>query len=142
MVSNSPESILALDFGSARIGVAVASLVARLPRPLYTINNDANFLDNLNRVIADENVVQLVVGYPRGLDGQSTQQTELAQAFADDLRTKISLPIDLQDEALTSAAAKEELIHAGKDFVRSDIDSLAATYILSDWFGQHDKIVR
>jgi putative Holliday junction resolvase len=58
-------SILALDVGERRIGVAIASLEARLARPLTTLLHDDGLLAGLEKIIAEENVQLLVVGYPR-----------------------------------------------------------------------------
>ncbi len=135
MVPNN--SVLALDVGSARIGVAVASLSARLPRPLTTLSNDENVFDRLEAIIKDEDVAVLVVGLPRGLQGQSTGQTEDTTAFAEQLKGRFSLPVHLQDEALTSQQATAELEARGKDYKREDIDALAAVYILGDWLGEN-----
>lgn len=132
-------SVLALDVGGKRIGVAVASMAARLPRPLVTIENDENFIDTLKEIIGKEGVDSLVIGLPRGLQGQSTAQTEAVSRFEQELRHKLSLPIYLQDEAVTSKQAEAELEGRGKPYQRGDIDALAATYILEDWLAEHKE---
>ena len=135
-----PRSVLALDVGSKRIGVAIASLIARLPRPLITLNaTDAQLLSTLEDIIADENVGRLVVGLPRGMEGQQTSQTESTLRFSERLKTRFDMPIDMQDEALTSKHAEEELQSRDKPYKPGDIDALAATYILEDWFSEHTK---
>lgn len=129
-----PSSILALDVGSKRIGVAIASLVARLPRPLTTLDaTDSKLFQKLEDIINEEAAVELVVGFPRGLDGQYTAQTASIEAFVEQLQEKIVLPIHLQDEALTSQKARNELESLGRAYTKEDIDALAATYILEDW---------
>lgn len=128
------KAVLALDVGSSRIGVAVASLEARLPRPLTTLSRaDDNLFDELASLIASENAVSLVVGLPRGLDGQTTEQTLATEEFVQELKQQVSLPVDMQDEAVTSRQAEAELEARGKPYRREDIDALAATYILQDW---------
>jgi RNase H-fold protein (predicted Holliday junction resolvase) len=62
-------SVLSLDVGAKRIGVAVANLNARIARPLTTLVNDDSFDASLASIIAQESVGVLVVGYPRGLQG-------------------------------------------------------------------------
>lgn len=132
-------SVLALDVGGKRVGVAVASLVARLPRPLTVLERGDTFLDDLRDVANTEEAEALVVGLPRGLDGQNTGQTSETEAFVDSLRQNFDLPIYFQDEALTSKQAEEELQARGKPYARGDIDALAATYILQDWLtSQHE----
>lgn len=130
-------SVLALDVGAARIGVAVATLEARLPRPLTTLPNDDSVFDRLEAIIKDETIGILVVGLPRGLQGQTTGQTEDTTAFVEQLNSHFSLPVHLQDEALTSKQATAELEARGKDYKREDIDALAAVYILGDWLTEN-----
>jgi putative Holliday junction resolvase len=128
-----PESVLALDVGEKRIGVAVATLVARLPRPLVTLNRDEDFISQLRSIVESESVSRLVVGLPRGLSGQHTSQTAAVESFTNELRQLIDLPIKFQDEAVTSKQAEAELEARHKPYVKGDIDSLAATYILEDF---------
>ena len=129
-------TILALDVGSKRIGLARASAVARLANPLTTISNDDTVWSVLADICRQEGVTQLVVGLPRGLDGQTTAQTEYAQDFAHMLADKVNLPLKLQDEAVTSRQAEAELAARGKQFQKGDIDALAAVYILDDYLNE------
>jgi putative Holliday junction resolvase len=130
-----------LDVGDRRVGVAVASLAARLPRPLTTLlrDDDKNFFQELQTVIKAENVEALVVGFPRGQAGQPTAQTGTIEAFADELRRHCGLPVHFQDESVTSKQAEAELEARGKTYQRGDIDALAATYILEDFLAGHTE---
>jgi putative Holliday junction resolvase len=139
MLQTKPESVLALDYGEKRVGLSLSSLIARLAHPLTTLSNDEELLNNLKKIIEEENVIYLVVGYPRGMEGQITKQTKTTETFAEELKAKFNLPVDLQDESLTSVKAETELMN--KDaYSKEDVDALAATYILSDWLDLHDKI--
>jgi putative Holliday junction resolvase len=129
-------SILALDVGSQRVGLAIASATVRLAHPMGTLQNDASFMEHLNKVVKDEAVGQIVVGLPRGLSGQTTAQTSLVEEFTQNLKTVFDLPIHMQDEAVTSIRAEDELRSRGKMYERGDIDALAATYILEDFLNQ------
>jgi putative Holliday junction resolvase len=126
-------SILALDVGHKRIGVAIADAIARLPRPLTTIEVDENVLKKIADLAAENNANELVVGLPRGMEGQSTEQTKYSEDFVRRLKQKTGLLVHMQDEAVTSAQAEEELRQRGKPYVKGDIDALAATYILEDF---------
>jgi len=128
-----PDYALALDVGSKRIGVAIASLSFRLPRPLCTLANDDQFFERLKGLIKTEAIGVLVVGLPRGLEGQETGQTTYVRDFVDQLKTHIELAVYFQDEALTSTRAEAELKARGKIYQKGDIDALAATYILEDY---------
>lgn len=140
-MATAPKSILALDVGEQRVGIAVASLAARLPRPLVTLKRDNTFFKELKSIMETENVETLAVGLPRGLGGQHTDQTRAVEAFADELRRQCGLPVHLQDEAVTSKQAEAELEARGKPYVRGDIDALAATYILEDFLAEHRELV-
>lgn len=126
-------SVLALDVGTVRIGVSVASLAARIPRPLVTLPNDEKFTEQLQRLIENEKVGMLVVGLPRGLDGQETLQTQLVRDFTAHLQKEIAIACQFQDEALSSTRAKQELESRGKLYQKGDVDALAATFILEDY---------
>lgn len=131
------QTILALDVGATRIGVATANTVARIASPLVTIANDDHTLANLRQLIAQHDVASLVVGLPRNLQGQATAQTQFTEAFVESLKGVIELPIYWQDEAVTSRQAEAELKQRGKPFAKGDIDALAATYILEDFLQDH-----
>ena len=133
------KSVLGLDMGGARVGVAVAGLEARLPRPLTTLKNDDSLFGNLKKVIVEEGAAALVVGLPRGLDGQSTAQTAAAETFADAVKHHFNMPVYLQDEALTSQKAETELAARG-EYKKSDIDALAAAFILEDWLAENKDL--
>ncbi len=138
---HSPSSVLALDVGAKRIGVAVATLTARLPRPLITLNWNEAFYPALESIVEVEGVVALVVGFPRGMQGQHTAQTTAIETFTQGLKEHFPLPIHLQDEALTSRHAEAELRARGKPYDKGDVDALAATYILDDWLANNREAV-
>ncbi len=126
-------SILGLDIGSKRIGIAKAFWPDGLPSPLITLANDGNFLANLQHIIQTENVKILVVGRPRGLDSKDTQQTKYTSSFVQEFNKSLKLPIYWIDEAVTSIQAENELRLSKKAYSVEDIDSLSATYILEDF---------
>jgi putative Holliday junction resolvase len=132
-----PNSVLALDVGSKRVGVAVASMQARLPRPLITLDWNDSFFAALAKIVEEEAAGALIVGFPRGMQGQHTEQTTAVEKFAAVLGEHFTIPVYLQDESLTSVHAEEELQARGQDFDRGDVDSLAATYILEDWLNEN-----
>ncbi len=130
-------NILALDVGERRIGVALANTLAKLPSPLTTIANNQETWQNLRSLIDEHGVTHLVVGLPRNLSGDDTAQTAYCREFAETLKEKFSLDVTLQDEALTSHKAEEELKSRKTGFDKAAVDALAATYILDDYLGEH-----
>lgn len=133
-------TVLALDVGERRIGVAVASTVARLARPLTTLQHTVDIWEQVQKLVKTEHARAICVGLPRNLNGQHTPQTALAEAFARELKTKLHIPVYLQDEAVTSRQAEAELRARGKPYAKGDIDALAATYILEDFLRDHQEI--
>lgn len=136
---NPDASVIALDVGERRIGVAIARLVSRLPQPQGVIMQSKDTLADIGRLVEAEAATALVVGLPRGLDGQETAQTKLAREFGAQLESTISIPLYFQDEALTSKLAQQELKDRGVEYNKEDVDALAATYILRDYLGQHPE---
>ncbi|MEI6755585.1 MAG: Holliday junction resolvase RuvX [bacterium] len=134
-------NIIALDVGSSRIGVAIASVMARMPRPLITLANSDTFFQELHTLIEKEDAQVIVVGMPRGLDGQRTEQTIYTENFIQELKSHLKLPVYTQDEAVTSRKAEEELTKRGKPYTKEDIDSLAATYILDDFLQEKANLL-
>jgi putative Holliday junction resolvase len=137
---NSSDTILALDVGARRIGVASANAVARIAHPLVTLENNQDILTRLQELAQQEQAVMVVIGLPRGMEGQETDQTRTVRAFGDEVGAHIGLPVYWQDEAVTSQKAEAELTSRGKPFAKGDVDALAATYILEDFLNDHPEV--
>lgn len=140
MTVKSDETILALDVGAARIGVAVARQDVRLAQPVGAWDNDDTFVEKLRSFCQSEQVGRVVVGLPRGLDGQETAQTASVRQFVARLASTLDLPLSWQDEAVTSAQAEVELQERNKPYSKGDIDALAATYILEDYLRDNERM--
>jgi putative transcription antitermination factor YqgF len=111
-----------------------------LARPLITLIQDDTFFAALEAILEVEGVRAIVVGFPRGMQGQHTAQTAAIEQFVAELKQHVPLPIHFQDEALTSKHAKAELDARGKPYDKGAIDALAATYILEDFLQEHPNI--
>lgn len=132
-------NIVALDLGSRRVGVAIANGVARLPHAHSTLINDETFWDKLHILLDSEDIKQIVIGLPRGLDGQETPQTKLVRTFAAEIAEKTGLPVNFQDEAVTSVLAEENLSQTTKGYTRDMIDAVAAAIILKDYLDSQEE---
>lgn len=126
-------NILALDVGEKRVGVAMTNTLARLPQPYTTLIRNESFWDKLGELISSETVEEVVIGLPRNLEGNDTEQTAATRRFIAEFEERFEIPVQTQDEALTSRKAEKELNARGKKFDKGDIDALAATYILEDY---------
>lgn len=128
--------ILGLDYGEKRIGVAIAHSIARLPRPLVTLQHTAEVIESIQKLVAEEHAGLVVVGLPRSMDGGVQSQARIVQDFAAELETRISVPIAFADETLTSVEAERILASRKgvKKFEKGDIDALSAALILERYF--------
>lgn len=124
-------SLLSLDVGSKRIGVAVAESGVPIAIPLTTIEVKGDEIEIIADLIKERNVEKVVIGYPRNQSGDPTEQTGVSEAFAERLREYTS--VVFQDESLTSVTAEERLKTSGKPYEKGDIDALAAAIILQDY---------
>jgi putative holliday junction resolvase len=124
--------ILGLDIGDARIGLAIASPIAKLPQPIETIPNDGTAVPTLRAIIEREGITQLVVGVPRNLEGQETAQSEKIRLQTESLAAEIGLEPVFVDESLSSKRADEYQQKQKKNL--HDQDSIAACFILDEYF--------
>ena len=138
-MDRSPKSVIALDVGTKRIGVALANLEARFARPLTTLEHTEDVVSDIFHLCDEYDAALIVIGLPRGLDGQETEQTRSTQAFGAHLEANLAIPVYWIDEAVTSAQAEAELRDRGKPYSKGDIDALAATYILEDFIKEHPE---
>jgi putative holliday junction resolvase len=114
--------VLALDYGSARTGVAVSDPTGTVARPLGTIERvgDPAGFDRLLEVIALEAPERIVVGLPLTLRGEHGAQAQETDRFVDALREATDVPIDSYDERFTSTLADGD-------------DARAAAHLLSSY---------
>jgi putative Holliday junction resolvase len=151
-------TILGLDFGERRIGVAISDAGRSLATGLTTLDCRANpgWMEALGDIIREEDVAAIVVGYPVRTDGKTVAggKTEAVDAFIAKLEAAFGLPVHREDESFTSALAAASLKargggpgrgkrKTGKAFARdrqrakAEIDRVAACYILQDWLDNH-----
>jgi len=99
--------VLALDYGSARTGVAVSDPTGTLARPVTTIQKAAtdDGFAQLLAVIAEESPERVVVGMPLTLRGEHGEQARETAAFVERLRAAIDAPVETYDERFTSVLA-------------------------------------
>ncbi|HEX9594927.1 MAG TPA: Holliday junction resolvase RuvX [Candidatus Saccharimonadales bacterium] len=122
-----PAVYIGLDAGAKRIGVARGTSLAKLASPLGIVPVDGQEVSAIGRIAHEEHAKAIIVGLPRGLDGQETQQTGTVRQFAKTLE-KLNLPIHFQDEAGTSQQAAQENSKPG-----AYLDDKAAAIMLQDY---------
>lgn len=126
-------SLLGLDIGDVRIGVAIADTKAPFPSPLVTLEASPELAKEFAQILSVHKVETVVIGYPRNMSGEATDQTARVEQIAGLLNIPGSIKVVWQDESLTSVKAEEELKKRGKPHDKGAVDSLAATYILDDY---------
>jgi putative Holliday junction resolvase len=152
IANESVPSILAVDYGRARIGLAIAAMEAQLPRPLLTLEriNRNEDMRRLRELAREYSVRQIVVGLPLRLDGTRGEMAEEATRFAARLNKQLGLPVDMIDERLSSWEAERLLeeqsgrvLHDAKGRSasergsgRASVDAVAATVILKEYLEQ------
>lgn len=125
--------LLGLDIGERYIGIAKAYTETRIASPLTTLENNDSFKTELNALLEEFDVSDIVIGLPRGMNGQDTKQTQYVKDFVSGL--DLNIDVHYQDEAATSVKAEELLKASGKPYRKPDIDAMAATLILQDYMG-------
>jgi len=129
------KTLLALDVGEKRIGVAVGDTLVKIAVPFDTIEVDGKEIERIARIVVDEDVDTIIVGYPRNQSGEATAQTAFVEAFASQL-TDMADKVIFQDESLTSVLAEQRLKSYGKPYTKGDVDAQAAALILQDYLEQ------
>jgi putative Holliday junction resolvase len=134
--------VVGVDFGERRIGLAVSDRTGTLASPFRTIDRRGLDLDPVTLIVNaleelahDDPVERIIVGLPRRLDGSDNDQTSRVRQLAIDLAGRTGLPVDLQDERLSSREAEERLAVRQRDWrKRKDrLDAAAAAVLLQDW---------
>jgi putative holliday junction resolvase len=135
-------TILAFDFGTKRIGVAVGEIAIGLAHPLTTITGEKNErrFAAIGALIEEWHPALLVVGLPLHADGTAHGLTSSARRFAKQLEGRFGLAAEFVDERFTTHAATEALSHAGVKARghREVRDQVAAQLILQAYFDQRE----
>jgi putative holliday junction resolvase len=127
--------ILALDFGRARIGVAISDELQLLAHPLETIPANERATSRVVELVRERNVEHVVAGIPKRMNGQIGTAATEALEFVEKLRAVLPCPVVTWDERLTTVAAHRALRDAGKKtrHTRGYIDQVAAQMILQSY---------
>ena len=129
--------ILGLDHGDRRIGIAISDPLKIIAKPLKTIDllKTKNIFYDINEIIDEYFVCKIIVGLPKTLKNEFSEQTIKVMKFVDLLKENIEIEVDVYDERLTSKIAKKSLILQGikTGHNKSDIDMTAAAVFLQNY---------
>lgn len=129
--------ILSIDYGDVRTGVAVCDKLEMLASPVTVIHekNAENLADRIAEIACEKHAELLVLGLPKNMDGTEGFRAENCRLFASVLQQKINLPLDFEDERLTTVSAHNALnLTDTRGKKRKEIvDAVSAVIILEDY---------
>ena len=131
--------VVALDYGSARCGVAVSDPTGVLATPLEAVLKPAGRkgMGQILAMVRELEADRVVVGLPLSLDGGDSDQTREARKFAAVLEKRLEgIPVELYDERFTTRMAQRDGDGAK---ARASEDSRAAAHLLSSWLDRHAR---
>jgi putative holliday junction resolvase len=134
---------LGIDYGHRRIGLALSDASGTLARPWKTVAREGNPTQVASAITTlvtdllreDDGLAGVVVGFPRTLGGEPTDQTATVTALVSTLRSRVAVPVALQDERLSSREAESLLARRIKNWRdrKPLLDAAAAAVILQDF---------
>lgn len=129
--------IMAIDYGDAHTGVAISDATGTLAGFSTTIDayREDRLLEGIGQLIAEHGVTELVLGYPKNMDGTLGPRAEKAAAFGDMLKEATGLPLTLWDERRTTIDAHQILFNNGKNAKKrkKTVDAVAAALMLEGY---------
>jgi putative Holliday junction resolvase len=133
---------LGIDFGRARIGVAISDELRMLAHPLETIRANKLAVDRIAEIVRERKIDKIVVGIPRQMSGALGESANEALKFVEKLRAQVSCPVETWDERLTTVAANRALSAAGKKTreTREIVDQVAAQMILQGYLDREGNV--
>jgi putative holliday junction resolvase len=121
--------VVALDYGSARTGVAVSDPTGTIARPLGVVERAAtdDGLAQVARIVRDEGAERVIVGLPLTLRGEHGAQARETDAFVEALRAALDIPVESYDERFTTGLAAADVDADAPE------DARAAAHLLSTY---------
>jgi len=136
-----PPRILALDWGTKRVGVAVSDPFGEVALPLDVLPGDREdeLVRRLRKICDDKDIARIIVGLPVNMDGTHGPSARAAKGFAERVARWTGLPVETTDERLTSSDADGRLAETGMKWQdrKKRVDQVAASLILAEWLAKH-----
>ena len=126
--------ILGIDYGDVRVGIAISDLLGITAQGLDNLvinGSDKKFYSGIRKLIQEYDIEEVVIGYPRNMDGSKSQKTEKVDELVKGLE-KMNLIVHKWDERLTTVSAYKTMreLNISQKNKNKVADKLAATYIL------------
>jgi putative holliday junction resolvase len=136
-------TIVAIDYGKRRIGIAAADPGGILVYPVATLERTSlkRDMETLKAHLTDLEATKIIVGLPLNMDGSRGAAAQAAETFAANLHDATGLPLELYDERLTTFEAEQRLKEsASRRGRKRHLDAVAATVILESWLRRSNKV--
>lgn len=131
-------TLLAFDFGTKSIGVAIGQQLTGTARPLAALKAQDGTPDwsKIETLLKEWQPDRVVVGLPLNMDGSEQPLTARARKFANRLHGRFGVQVELHDERLSTVEARADLFARGgfRALNKGSVDSLSAVIILESWF--------
>ena len=135
--------VMAVDYGTRRVGVAVSDVEGRFARPVTTLDarDPGRLLDALARLAVELEPTEAVVGDPRRLDGSAGTLSAAIRDFCGTLGSRLGIPVHPWNESLTSVEAQAKLLEAGvsRRRRREAVDEAAAAVLLQAYLDSRPR---
>ncbi len=135
--------ILGIDYGDARVGIAISDPLGITSQGLETIHhqgNDKKVLKRLEEILAEYEIDIIVIGMPFNMDGTSSKRIEITNKFIHKLKCKFNnIKIETIDERLTTVAAHKtmNILNINRKNKKNIVDTISAGYILETYMNKY-----
>ena len=135
---------LGLDLGSRTLGIAISDKTGLIATSYKTINHNKEYnrlVNDVVNIVNDENINAIVLGFPKNMNNTIGPKGELSKSFKEKLESKLSIPVYLEDERLSTKSATDVLIsgNVSRKNRKKVVDSVAATIILQSYLDKENK---
>ena len=140
--------ILGIDYGEARVGIAITDALNITSQGLETIyrnGSDKIVLKRLDEILNQYDIETIVVGMPLNMNGSISQRAEITEKFVHKLKCKYNkIKIETIDERLTTVAAHKTMnfLDVNKNKKKNIVDTISAVYILEMYINKNKNILK
>jgi len=125
--------VLGVDFGQAKVGLAVADLETKIAFAFKNLENNVDLFDNLQQIVTEKEIGKIVLGVTK----YGNQEDELKKDFGKKLELELKLPVEYHNEMFTTKMAQNNLKESGAKNIGKIDDSESAKIILQSWLDKN-----
>lgn len=123
--------VLGIDYGTAKIGIAIGETGTKLASPLEIVRTDDSPIDRIKYLIKQEDIGTVVVGLPLNAQSEETDQSLITWKFVQELADQLEIPVETYEERMTTLSAKKLMQSGG---MKGEDDAIAAMVMLQSYF--------